>query len=709
MATDSIIVSPTFNGDTVPLTVGLIVRLKPGANNNVVRALADSAPHVQGVNGVVISGSAAPTSAMFVSSAGRQSVQMEVGLTLAVGDTVYVSASVAGKGTNVKPTLVAAVGIVADVSNYARLGTIEVDINSPGSVAAASTPGVISFNGETGVVKGTLASIYGFGLSDDPVDDNVFHMPSGDLSWPGATSRSAGVQVAFFQPRSMATSDPPTFEFIQMASSFGDSDRIWRQMSLSDPAWNGTFAQLIGQSWTVDAIGFNTSDTTVGGTVLQSRNYLATGSMPQGYLTNSNGLGILQTLALYNADFGVLLPPETIDAYGTRGSRVVLRNHGVTAQFFTAADFSLLTTAADDGVGWLVNQGFRPVGGANAASMLAAQLTDGNIAGGYYWGVWGRSGSEGLGTITPFLQLRAGGGSTLNGGFSVGSLQVGGGDEVQEVAFTPGGASTLTLGATNAPNGLVATTPSKYLDVTIDGQDYILPLWQVAPPVAMPQTNLVLWVRADSGVVTGGKGVQAWNDKSGDNFDLTAAGTFFPQLQTNVINGLPALQMTTPGEEALMGRSQSIMAGSSDRDVFMVCKFRTSAGGGMVCMGTPTGGFNAVFNQLSSTAIVWQQESGSFASYIDGTDFTGTSVLFRWSHDGSGLSFAKNGVDVGPLTFNGSFAPGDGAPYFTLGGWAMSDAIDFPGWIAEVLVYNAKLSAPNALTVTTNLMTKYGL
>jgi len=136
MATDSVTVSPTFNGDSVPLTAGMIVRLKPGANNNVVRAQSDSSAHVQGTCGVVVSGSCAPGGVVIVSSVGRQTVQIENGLTPGVGDTVYVSATVPGKGTNVIPGVVLPIGSIADISNYARLGTVEVDV-----VAAASEAG----------------------------------------------------------------------------------------------------------------------------------------------------------------------------------------------------------------------------------------------------------------------------------------------------------------------------------------------------------------------------------------------------------------------------------------------------------------------------------------------------------------------------------------------------------------------------------------
>ena len=139
MATDSVTVSPTFNGDSVSLTTGMIVRLKPGANNNVVRAQADSTAHAQGVNGVVISGSAAPTGVVTVVCTGRETVQMDSGLTPKVGDTVYVSPTTPGKGTNAPPAVVSAIGTIADISNYVTGKTVEVDV-AVSAVTPASVP-----------------------------------------------------------------------------------------------------------------------------------------------------------------------------------------------------------------------------------------------------------------------------------------------------------------------------------------------------------------------------------------------------------------------------------------------------------------------------------------------------------------------------------------------------------------------------------------
>ena len=136
MSTDSITLSPAYNGDSVPITAGMIVRLKAGANNNVVRACADSAPNIQGMNGVVLSGSSAPGTSVLLTAIGRQTVQMESGLTLAAGQTVYVSPNIAGKGTNVVPAQISPIGSIADVTSYSRTGTVEVDVNVATTAAA---------------------------------------------------------------------------------------------------------------------------------------------------------------------------------------------------------------------------------------------------------------------------------------------------------------------------------------------------------------------------------------------------------------------------------------------------------------------------------------------------------------------------------------------------------------------------------------------
>lgn len=194
MATDLVTISPAYNGDTVPLTRGHIVRLKSAVNNNVVRAQGDTAAHIQAVNGVVAQGAAAPGSAVLVACIGRQLVQMEPGLTLKTSDIVYVSASTPGKGTNVLPAQVAAIGFVADASMYSSTGMAAVDV-SPGSAVNLSVVG-------GGVTSGVVSTSIGrnpetpSGITVDPIAaDGVTDDTAALKNWIASVPAGAGAEI----------------------------------------------------------------------------------------------------------------------------------------------------------------------------------------------------------------------------------------------------------------------------------------------------------------------------------------------------------------------------------------------------------------------------------------------------------------------------------------------------------------------------------
>ncbi len=83
--------------------------------------------------------------------------------------------------------------------------------------------------------------------------------------------------------------------------------------------------------------------------------------------------------------------------------------------------------------------------------------------------------------------------------------------------------------------------------------------------------------------------------------------------------------------------------------------------------------------------------------------------MTRWSWDSiDGLSFALDGTDVGTLTYDGAFVVGDDSPQLTIGGLGNGNgARDWTGWIAEVLIYNVKLSPSDANIVSLYLKNKY--
>jgi len=144
MAVDGVIVSPLFNGGVTNLVQGEIVRQSVLASNTALRALATSAAGVQGTLGVVLSGSVGPGGPVIVETAGRQRVLLEIGLTPVVGQWVFVSATVAGRGTNVQPTNAAPIGTILDTSTYSRDSRVVVSIPVVLTPATANQTGLLS-------------------------------------------------------------------------------------------------------------------------------------------------------------------------------------------------------------------------------------------------------------------------------------------------------------------------------------------------------------------------------------------------------------------------------------------------------------------------------------------------------------------------------------------------------------------------------------
>ena len=107
--------------DTTALLQGEITRLV--ADNAVRRAQADNIENAVGLAGFCVLG-AGPDYLFDIATAGEALMRPEVGLTLTAGETLYVSENVAGRVTNVAPSLARACGIVKDTTPYATVGLV---------------------------------------------------------------------------------------------------------------------------------------------------------------------------------------------------------------------------------------------------------------------------------------------------------------------------------------------------------------------------------------------------------------------------------------------------------------------------------------------------------------------------------------------------------------------------------------------------------
>jgi len=135
MATTSSPYIPLINGSGSVLVHGEIVRVS--GVNTVSRAQADSGSHLTGLAGVNGSGSIGVGGSANIFTTGAQAdVLLETGLTPVAGQTVYVSATVAGRGTTVSPGTAVAIGTIENVTQYATLKLVQVAlaIGAGGSV-----------------------------------------------------------------------------------------------------------------------------------------------------------------------------------------------------------------------------------------------------------------------------------------------------------------------------------------------------------------------------------------------------------------------------------------------------------------------------------------------------------------------------------------------------------------------------------------------
>lgn len=189
MGTDNVF-GTASNGDSVRLTAGMVVRLN--GNKTIVRAQADSPPNLQGLCGVVLSGSVAPGSPVnTVMESFRQPVLLETGLTPIAKQTLYVSATVAGCATNVAPANAVAIGTIEDVANYATTSQVFAALSILPSIAggAQGAQGAQGSQGATGTgsqgAQGAQGAQGSQGAQGAQANTPIVYTATVDLMTPG--------------------------------------------------------------------------------------------------------------------------------------------------------------------------------------------------------------------------------------------------------------------------------------------------------------------------------------------------------------------------------------------------------------------------------------------------------------------------------------------------------------------------------------------
>lgn len=156
MASDSVY-GQLINFDVVAINNGELVRVS--GTNRCVLAQADAAAHVQGLAGASLSGVVGVFGPLNVASNGFSTrVRLEAGLVPVAGETIYVSATVAGRATNIVPALAVAIGTIEDPTGYALDGRVQAIL----SIAGASSGGTFAgFGGPPAAVAMTVPAASG--------------------------------------------------------------------------------------------------------------------------------------------------------------------------------------------------------------------------------------------------------------------------------------------------------------------------------------------------------------------------------------------------------------------------------------------------------------------------------------------------------------------------------------------------------------------
>ena len=282
------------------------------------------------------------------------------------------------------------------------------------------------------------------------------------------------------------------------------------------------------------------------------------------------------------------------------------------------------------------------------------------------------------------------------------------------------GENATSAGVTDAPNlGCAADTnspPGNY-PITNDASPMAAPNYSFtavagslkvtagAPP-SVASANVACWYDAAQGVTASGGNVTKWNDQSGNGHDATtASGT--PTLVESDVNGLPAVHLR--GSSTYL--SSALPFASIVKEQYVVVR-------------SPHATWNSAGCFLGRVGDFLQVRGSAYDMYPDGS-----STGFWQDH--FPVAVSKNGTPVSNAAGPGGNPPrfmlgtitdymvlkitvdNDGVatfasyPYYQIGKEETLGTMDFD--VAEIIGYNAALSADDETKVGAYLARKYGL
>ena len=208
-----------------------------------------------------------------------------------------------------------------------------------------------------------------------------------------------------------------------------------------------------------------------------------------------------------------------------------------------------------------------------------------------------------------------------------------------------------------------------------------------------PTSGLVLWLRADAGVTTTGSSVSAWNDQSGNGYNVTqTTPSLQPSLVYNALGNMPALAFESG--DALENTAANLLPPGNARTVYVVGQASPAlgTGGAMVTFAHTLD--NAAFMFLNVGTVVYVYGSGVTSGGLPPTIFSTVEspfmADFTTAGTGQQVQCAVNGVNqsLGSCAFTAE----NGTTGLTIGNDDVYTYTTWMGTLAEVLVYNTTLS-----------------
>lgn len=222
--------------------------------------------------------------------------------------------------------------------------------------------------------------------------------------------------------------------------------------------------------------------------------------------------------------------------------------------------------------------------------------------------------------------------------------------------------------------------------------------------------GLLLWLKSDNGITKSGSNISGWSDVSGNRNDLTQSeSSNKPTFVSSAINSLPAVSFD--GSNDFLNIPDGFSDFSKGASIFVVSKPTAfpNANPTILDLGNGTSSDNIILSTASPNSLSFDVNDGSTASSLSSS--SGLTL-----NQYQVFEAFQEGEDTASILTDGVL--GSRGAIFDINilqrvnnrlGDTSSGGSNFQGEIAEVLIYDRKLSKSEQWFVESYLNHKYGL